>query len=166
MEHFDFRAALLIASLAAAFTILAVGALFISKEHDYYEELMQCEEIVELPELNVDNMYHEIVKANIKHPDIVLAQAVLETGWFTSKVCNECNNCFGLMRKGEYFNFEHWTESVVAYRDKLQYKMFDGEDYFSFLRRIGYAEDEDYIAKVKRVRDTLHMNYPHLFEPH
>ena len=39
------------------------------------------------PELTITNLIAEIRKNNIKHPKIVLAQAILETGWFKSSVC-------------------------------------------------------------------------------
>ena len=36
-----------------------------------------------LPELTIPNLLAEIKKNNIKYPKIVLAQAILETGWFS-----------------------------------------------------------------------------------
>ena len=49
-----------------------------------------------LPELTIPNLIAEIRKNNIKHPKIVLAQAILETGWFKSSVCRKKHNLFGL----------------------------------------------------------------------
>ncbi len=37
----------------------------------------------------------------------------------------------------------------------IEYKLKDGENYYDFLKRIGYAEDPDYIAKVKRIEKGL-----------
>lgn len=51
---------------------------------------------VALPELTIPNLYAEIKENNIKYPKIVLAQAILETGWFKSSVCRNKNNLFGL----------------------------------------------------------------------
>lgn len=88
---------------------------------------------------------------NIKHPDIVHAQAILESGWFTSRLCIEYNNLFGLYNSNikDYFKFNHWHESVKAYRDKVQYKWDREKDYYQFLIDLPYAEDPNYISKIK-----------------
>lgn len=89
----------------------------------------------------------------IQYPEIVTAQSILETGHYKSKVCLQKNNLFGLYnsRKHDYYSFNHWTESVKAYYDLVQYRYKDG-DYYTWLLRIGYAEDPNYIAKVKSVK--------------
>ena len=89
----------------------------------------------------------------VKHPEIVYAQAVLETGHFKSDLCLNGNNLFGLYnsRKKEYYRFDHWTESVEAYIDFIQYRHKPPNDYYKFLDNIGYAEDPHYINKLKRI---------------
>lgn len=89
----------------------------------------------------------------MKHPEIVYAQAILETGHFRSKVCGEYNNLFGLYnsRAKDYYKFDHWSESVVAYLDYIQYRYKPQNDYYKFLSDIGYAEDPEYINKLKRI---------------
>lgn len=110
----------------------------------------------ELPELTVPNLYAEIIQNDIQHPKIVLAQAILETGWFTSPVCRNKHNLFGLTnpRTGKYFEFGHWTESVRAYYTKVQYK-FKGGNYLLWLRKIGYAEDPNYVCSIISILKTL-----------
>lgn len=88
-------------------------------------------------------------------PEIVLAQAILETGTFKSRLCREGNNLFGLRHSKGYYTFNHWEESVIAYRDWVQYKHRDGEGYYTFLKRIGYASAKDYIYKVRKIADRL-----------
>lgn len=102
-----------------------------------------------LHELTIPNLYKEIIRNGIRHPKIVLAQAILETGWFTSPVCRNRHNLFGLTdpRTGKYFVFGHWTESVRAYYTKVQYK-YKGGNYLLWLRDIGYAENPNYIREV------------------
>lgn len=106
----------------------------------------------ELPELTIPNLYAEIMRNGIRHPKIVLAQAILETGWFTSPVCRNKHNLFGLTnpRTGKYFEFGHWTESVRAYYTKVQYR-YKGGNYLLWLRDIGYAENPNYIREVIEV---------------
>ena len=106
-------------------------------------------------ELTIENLYAALKKHGIKYPKIVLAQAILETGRFRSRVCNENNNLFGLRHSNGYYVFDHWEESIIAYKNKVQYKHRDGEGYYSFLKRIGYASAPDYINKVREIANQL-----------
>lgn len=105
-----------------------------------------------LPELTIPNPYAEIIRNGIRHPKIVLAQAILETGWFTSTVCRNKHNLFGLTnpQTGKYFEFGHWTESVRAYYTKVQYR-YNGGNYLLWLKKIGYAEDPRYVRSLSRI---------------
>ena len=109
-----------------------------------------------LPQLTIPNLYKEIIRNGILYPKIVLAQAILETGWFRSSVCRNKHNLFGLTnpRTGKYYEFNHWTESVRAYYTKVQYK-YKGGNYLLWLDEIGYAEDPYYIKAVIKVIATL-----------
>lgn len=98
--------------------------------------------------LNAENLLSELIKQDIKFPHIVLAQAKLETGNFTSRLCKTHNNLFGLRHKNGYYSFDTWQESVLGYKNWVQYKYKSG-DYYEFLDRIGYAEDPLYIQKLK-----------------
>lgn len=113
-----------------------------------------------LPALTIPNLYQEIIRNGIKHPKIVLAQAILETGWFRSPLCRNRHNLFGLTnpQTGKYYEFNHWTESVRAYYTKVQYRYSQKNqinssdvDYLKWLRDIGYAEDPRYIQAVVQV---------------
>lgn len=109
-----------------------------------------------LPPLTIENLIREIKKNELRHPERVLAQAILETGWFTSNVCKTKHNLFGLTnpRTKTYYEFNHWTESVRAYYTKVQYR-YKGGDYLDWLREIGYAEAPNYVQEVVRVMKTL-----------
>lgn len=110
----------------------------------------------QLPALTIPNLYKEIIRNGILYPKIVLAQAILETGWFRSSVCRNKHNLFGLTnpRTGKYYEFNHWTESVRAYYTKVQYK-YKGGNYLLWLDEIGYAEDPKYIIAVENVMRGL-----------
>ena len=107
-------------------------------------------------ELTIPNLLAEIKRNNIKYPKIVLAQAILETGWFKSSVCRNKHNLFGLTnpRTGQYYEFNHWSESVAVYYNKVQYRYKRG-NYLIWLRDIGYAEDRGYIRAIIRVLRNL-----------
>ena len=110
----------------------------------------------ELPTLTIPNLYQEIIRNGIRHPKIVLAQAILETGWFRSPLCRNRHNLFGLTnpKTGKYYEFNHWTESVRAYYTKVQYK-YTGGNYLLWLHKIGYAEDPRYVREVMKVVSQL-----------
>lgn len=109
-----------------------------------------------LPALTIHNLYQEIIRNDIRHPKIVLAQAILETGWFRSPLCRNRHNLFGLTnpKTGKYYEFNHWTESVRAYYTKVQYK-YTGGNYLLWLHKIGYAEDPRYVREVMKVVSQL-----------
>ena len=89
----------------------------------------------------------------LEHKDIVYAQAVLETGHFKSNVCLNYNNLFGLYdsKSKDYYKFNHWTESIVAYKEWVQTKYQPPNNYYTFLEEINYAEDENYTKLLKEI---------------
>ena len=89
----------------------------------------------------------------IQFPEIVYAQALLETGHFSSSICKNYNNLFGLYNSKikDYYSFEHWSDSVKAYRDFVQYKYKGNTDYYTFLVKLPYATDPNYIRKIKQL---------------
>ena len=100
-----------------------------------------------------DGLIEALIYYDVKYPHIVYAQALIETGNFKSSLCLNDNNLFGLYnsRRGRYHRFDHWTESVIAYKDFIQHRYKPPEDYYKFLQRIGYAEDPNYISKLKGI---------------
>lgn len=119
-------------------------------------ESMEEPEALACSDLSIDNLLSVLDRYQVKCPKIVLAQALLETGYFSSDLCMTAHNLFGLRHPsdGSYYTFNNWVESVIAYRDDVQYK-YTGGDYYAFLSRIGYAEDPRYVAKVRKIADKL-----------
>ena len=100
-----------------------------------------------------DGLEEALIYYKVHHEDIVYAQAILETGYFKSRVCLEYNNLFGLYnsRKKQYYRFNHWSESVTAYKNWIQRRYKPSEDYYIFLDRIKYAESIEYIPLLKKI---------------
>ena len=101
-----------------------------------------------LPPLTEKNLENELKKQGIKHPQIVFAQAKLESNLGKSKVAQQTNNLFGLRKGKRYRKFGHWTQSVTAYKNLVQSK-YCGGSYYTFLDKIGYASDPDYTDKLR-----------------
>ena len=105
-----------------------------------------------------------IEQLNIAHPEIVLAQAQLETGDFTSKIFMENNNLFGMKEArqrgttalGTQYNhayYNNWRESVLdyaLYSNRYLYELRTDEQYLAYLGE-NYAEDTTYVQILKRI---------------
>ena len=96
----------------------------------------------------------ELVRQGVPHSRIVLAQARLETGNFTSRRCREDHNLFGIKHGKRYARYARWQDSVTDYKIRISNRYNGKENYYSFLRRIGYASDELYIIKIKHIIKT------------
>ena len=102
--------------------------------------------------LTEENLFNELVAQGVDYPEIVLAQALLVTGNFKSYSCKVRNNLFRLMRKdGTYMEFDHWTNSVHAYKKYIQKYKEVPNDYYKYLNDLGYAKDSIYIIRVKEI---------------
>lgn len=102
-------------------------------------------------------------QTNIKYPEIVYAQAILETGNFSSKLFRNNNNLFGMKKIGNrptaskgskdgYAYFETWKKSVLDYAiyQSLYLKNKSKEEYYNYLSTV-YATDSTYITKIKLI---------------
>ena len=165
--------------------LIMIGAFIFKEISDYKDSkerteiiydniiLTSCEKIdkevtedwLKTLELNHENLELAMEFYEIEHADIVMSQALIETGHFKSYNCTKRHNLFGLVNsrqkrteanRNRYFVFNHWSESVKGYKDYVQYKFTDNKekwdnDYYVFLQRLGYAEDPTYVNKVRNL---------------
>ena len=108
-------------------------------------------------ELTITNLIDVIEEVGLSNQLFVLAQAVLETGHFTSPVCKNYHNLFGLYdsKHKDYYRFARWEDSVIGYQKFIQYR-YKGGNYLQFLKRIGYAEDPRYTTTVAKIATQLY----------
>lgn len=102
-----------------------------------------------------EEVYIYLLQIGCEEPEIVTKQSVQECGHkYESYNARERNNLFGLWNhaKQQYYKFDHWKESCDAYLTMIQYKREDDEEYYTFLKRIGYASDPEYESKLKQIR--------------
>ena len=105
----------------------------------------------------VEQVRDEIQRQGIEHPEIVLAQAMEETGYLKCGQCSKrFNNLFGMRLKrlerpgniNGYIVYPNWVESIRAYK-RWQDRRYTGGNYFEFLVSINYATNPKYISNLK-----------------
>jgi len=121
-------------------------------------------EVIITEEFSKEALWDYLKEKKIKHPEIVYAQAVLETGNFTSRIFRESHNLFGMklakvrptVATGERYGhatYCHWKDSVDDYL--LWQEMWSNIEteavYYTLLQRV-YAEDQNYTRLVKTIR--------------
>jgi uncharacterized FlgJ-related protein len=112
-------------------------------------------------------LYEQITEKNIKFPEIVFAQAVLESGHFKAPIFTIKNNLFGMkvpkkrettaINKGKkgYAKYHSWDSSVDDYLLWQEFTLknknqLTKNQYLSLLGKI-YAKDKNYVSSLKRV---------------
>jgi flagellum-specific peptidoglycan hydrolase FlgJ len=97
----------------------------------------------------------------VKHPNVVWAQARLESGNFEGKTYKQKHNSLGIYdsKRKQYAWFNSWQECVEAYRDRVQYRFkkenATNEEYIRWLISINYATDKNYANKVRNIMQQI-----------
>ena len=151
-------------TILAVFTLFLFLGLAIPTQKEYVTNTETVLIVNDLNEFSEEKLIEEINKLNFKFPHIVLAQSILETGHYKSKIFKENNNLFGMkearvrlnLAKGTQFGhayYDNWKESVTdyalwystfAYRcksEKQLYKLLDKQ----------YAEADAYVSSLQHV---------------
>lgn len=105
-------------------------------------------------ELTPSTFFYVCDYYEIDSPKIVFAQAQLESGYFTSNIYKTYNNFLGLYnsKTQDYYSFTHWSDCLRAYKTSIQYKWNRDCSYYEFLQNLPYAEDPNYITKLKQLQ--------------
>jgi hypothetical protein len=139
---------------------------YIGKTNSFLE-ITETEKITLINEadpFSKDNFILMLKDLNVKYPHIVLAQSMIETGRWKSKIFLENNNLFGMKKAklrittagGTQYNhayYNHWRESVydyAFYQCRYLSKIKSENEYFQYLSA-HYAEDPNYINMVKTI---------------
>jgi hypothetical protein len=101
-----------------------------------------------------NKLYCYIVSIGIKHPEVVLKQAIYESGHFNSHIYKTKNNLFGFRKTKNYLSYKSWQACVDYYKvwqDK-NYKDMN-LDYYTFLQKINYSGHKNfaYDKELKKV---------------
>lgn len=151
--------------ITGGYTPLSDNIMFEAKKTDFYRRALNqpfSEKLLK------ECIYYE----KIKNPNIVLIQARLETGYYTSVIFRDNSNLFGMkytkyresLATGILYGhayYSHWTDSVKDYKLfqewylSVGWKVSDNDSdlYLVFLKCIRYAEDPDYISKLIKLAE-------------
>lgn len=143
--------------------IIITGMVAAAKEEGFNEAIAIPSEselvILESDEdiFSQEALVEELKRLNVRYPHIVLAQAILETGFYDSRIYHENHNLFGMKEAKArattaagtqlgHAYYDHWKESVTdyalyqaAYLNKLRTE----KKYLNYLER-NYAEAKNY----------------------
>lgn len=110
-----------------------------------------------------EKLFAEIDKYSFKYPDIIKAQAILESGHFKAPVFIQNNNMFGMREAMVRITTANGTNLNHAYYDNWKYCVTDRalydarymskltrEEYFSYLDQL-YAEGDNYSNTLKKI---------------
>jgi len=115
-------------------------------------------------EFNEEKLIEEINNLNFKFPHIVLAQSILETGHYGSKIFKENHNLFGMkearirlnLAKGTQHGhayYDNWKESVTDYAlwySTYAYKCKTEKQLYKLLDK-QYAEADAYVSSLQHI---------------
>lgn len=153
---------IILPTLLLAILSLSIGVLYSSdvivlhKEGTFFTEPKNA--------FSEESLKTYIDELNIAFPEIVFAQAKLESGNFKGKIFLENHNLFGMKKpsirsttaKGEQYNhayYDSWKESVLDYAlwsCRYLSKVKTKEQYLEYLAN-NYAEDSLYVKKLRAI---------------
>ena len=100
----------------------------------------------------------------MRHIDIVIKQAKIESGNYKSKVFIENNNLFGMRMPGNRITlaigenlkhavYDNWRESVIDYAiyQSTYLKNYSRAEYLQFLDR-NYSENSGYTKLINKIK--------------
>lgn len=146
-------------------SFLVFGAIYILKEEKekIYISAEKQITIKNSQEFSKENFISEVKKYGFKYEKYVIAQAILESGNFTSLVFKKNNNAFGLREAktrvttshGTQLNYSYYPSYIYSIADRALYEArylsnLTEEQYLKALDEV-YAEGHGYSQKLKQI---------------
>ena len=123
--------------------------------------------------MNIKNVQMAVWSLPFKHKDIIVAQAVLESGWFKSNNCVKNNNLFGMRRAytrmttsdttlNGYAHYPNWRMSVIDYyllqSTRESIIPSSRAQYFRYLDKVYSEVGRNYSDQLKDVLSRLNLD--------
>jgi len=146
------------------FTLFAFLGLTTAPEIEYITDTEKVLIVEEMNQFSEEALIEEISRLNFKFPHIVLAQSILETGHYESKIFKENHNLFGMkearvrvnLAEGTQYGhayYNNWKESVMDYAlwySTYAYKCKTEKQLYKLLDK-QYAEASAYVSSLQHV---------------
>lgn len=126
------------------------------------------QEVIEFTPCYKDSIANFLIELKVKYPHIVLSQSIIESGNYTSKVFLENNNPFGMKLswnrsttalgiKNGYAYYSNLRDAIIdyAFMQSSYYRSAKTEEDYYLLLQKSYAEDKEYINKVRKIANKL-----------
>lgn len=140
------------------YVIITLLGIFLSTGQNHYAQPVQR------IELNKTTLVKIMKEMGVQHIDIALAQAILESGTFTSKMFKTKNNIFGMkvpgirettaINKKGYASYSSWLDSVRDYKLYQDYvtknKNVSRSKYLSIIAS-SYSTNPNYVPMLKKI---------------
>jgi hypothetical protein len=155
-----------------AISVVATIVLLVATKPDpvVRKRLIEAEMSVNLrgvDEFSPDKLLAFLKELNVRHADIVYAQAVLESYHFKSRIFRENNNFFGMKQAKSRPTTSKGTQHGHAYFDSwrdcaIDYALYSSKylsrlsraEYLEYLGQ-NYAEDRGYVSKLNQIISKL-----------
>ena len=151
--------------LAIISTLFYIGDILHKKQLlNSYKNMEHQLVVQETDPFTKDKLVVMLKELNIKFPHIAMAQSMIETGQWKSKIFKQNNNLFGMKEakfrittaggtQDNHAYYIHWRESVYDYAF-YQCRYLSNIDteakYFEYLQA-SYAEDPNYVNSIKAI---------------
>lgn len=126
------------------------------------------QEVIEFTPCYKDSIANFLIELKVKYPHIVLSQSIIESGNYTSKIFLENNNPFGMKLswnrattalgiKNGYAYYSNLRDAIIdyAFMQSSYYRSAKTEEDYYILLQKSYAEDKEYINKVRKITNKL-----------
>jgi flagellum-specific peptidoglycan hydrolase FlgJ len=154
-------------STVSYFTGKNIGREYSIIEYSEMEKLILIREVDTFEKNKLIQMLKDL---NVKFPHIVMAQSIIETGKWNSKIFRENHNLFGMKEAkrrittagGTQYNhayYNHWRESVydyAFYQCRYLHTIRTDDEYFQYLGS-SYAESPNYVETLKKTIQTENL---------
>lgn len=158
----------LLTCMGLMLTTFLVGRYARIEALDSYEKELIVLNIKQEQEKFTEEKFIQLLNdLNVRFPHIVMAQSIVETGSWKSRIFKENHNLFGMKQATRRVTTAGGTENNHAYYDNWRESVYDyafyqcrylssvqtEEQYFVYLSK-SYAENPDYVSILRKTIET------------
>lgn len=134
-------------------------------ENKLNEETIALTNTIYSPITIQDSIVYYLFKHNVEHPNIVIRQFILESGYFQSDLFVNHNNGIGMkpailryssnvgVTENGYAKYKSIEDCIIDYKvwQDIYCSNKTSNEYYTYLQKV-YAEDKYYIVKLKKIQ--------------